>query len=653
MPDAKSKTTIEIAARLGFLDEKQVKAIEAESADSNYPLKEVAIRRGFLNREHLRILQAFAEPTDVVPGYRIDGLIGRGGVGVVYKATQIRMRRPVAIKTINQSLGTNEVASKRFEREAQIIGQLRHPNIISAFDFGLHGDQLFLVMEFVEGIDAEKHLLEVETIPELLAWEIALQICHALDCANQSDIIHRDIKPGNLILTSAPPGSRVPAEVPFVKIADFGLARFKDQSTNAAITMEPAVSGTPFYMSPEQVSALEIDHRSDIYSLGITLWHLITGCPPIVGNGPLEVISNKMKLEDSWFSEASDGITPRGLLLLKEMCRHDRAERISDYSKLIKEIESVISVLRSEANSESDDFELGPSDFTAAAKITSVDDLNDFNDSSIKQPPAKTQHLRSSQTSADGQKSDFKQEHNQKDSQDNQPTSQPSRFPITATLAGVAALLMLGLATYFFKQPTSDPNDGGSSAAVADETSEPRNRLIFSGRPIPLFRGKSLEPTQKSVGTWEPAKDLEGGQVMAGGTGWRNFKCFDSDGQPLDLFRFTCGFQHHQSEEIQFRWLDPEQETMFVAIFTHEQSSLSLADGSVIASFDFKHTDAKYHTFQIESQPDHWRIMVGATLLGEIPKPETYQGLSTIQLAVAGEGQAFFEAIEFRLARDQ
>ena len=371
---SKSKSqNLEAAVELGFLNKKQLDSIQADQHQSNYPALEIAIRKGYLSRKQLDILNIFAEPESVVPGYRIDGFLGEGGVGVVYKATQLRMDRPVAIKTINRSSARNDLTPKRFEREARIVGQLRHPNIISAFDFGVHDDKLYLVMEFVDGVDAEKQLWECNHFPESHAWYIARQVCHALDNAKQMGIIHRDIKPGNLILTQSPAGTPMPAGVPFVKVADFGLAKFSDQQKDATITMEQSVSGTPFYMSPEQIQAAEIDHRSDIYSLGTTIWHLITGSPPIVGNGPLDVISSKMKLEDTWL-ELNEGMSEPGFQLLTKMCRHDREKRIGDYSELSHEIDGVIEFL-GEPESQGTTLSADTASFSTSAKVLTIREI--------------------------------------------------------------------------------------------------------------------------------------------------------------------------------------------------------------------------------------------------------------------------------------
>ena len=373
MSKMSSQRKLEAAIELGFLSETQIESLEQERRESNYPVLEIAIRNGLLNRKQLEILNIFADPESVVPGYRIDGLLGQGAVGTVYKATQIRMDRPVAIKTIRQSTARNDLTPKRFQREARIVGQLRHPNIIPAFDFGIHDEKLYLVMEFVDGVDAEQQLLKRGRFPESHAWFIARQVCHALDNANQLGIIHRDIKPGNLILTEAPAGTPMPAGVPFAKVADFGLAKFSDGQKNASITIDQSVSGTPFYMSPEQIQASEIDHRSDIYSLGATIWHFISGSPPVAGNGPLDVISNKMKLEDTWMESTAD-MSQQGFELLSKMCRHDREQRIDDYSELSREIESVIEAI-GQSQSLDDSESLAPTESSPSATITSIREL--------------------------------------------------------------------------------------------------------------------------------------------------------------------------------------------------------------------------------------------------------------------------------------
>ena len=662
---------LDAAVELGFLSNEQLETIEKERRESNYPALEIAIRKGLLSRKQLDILNVFAEPESVVPGYRIDGFLGEGGVGVVYKATQLRMDRPVAIKTINRAGASNELTPKRFEREARIVGQLRHPNIISAFDFGVHDEKLFLIMEFVDGIDAEKHLWEHSRFPEIHAWYIARQVCHALDNAKQLGIIHRDIKPGNMILTEAPAGTPMPAGIPFVKVADFGLAKFSDRQMDATITMEQSVSGTPFYMSPEQIQAMEIDHRSDIYSLGATIWHLITGAPPIVGNGPLDVISSKMKLEDTWL-ELAEGMSGPGFQLLANMCRHDREKRIDDYALLSQEIDKVIESL---SGSEPDAIPQSSetAKFSRSAKILTIHEMaktftqdgipsqvdsEDFalgKSGSASDLIAETgffdsstveDHISESEVNADG------------------PEKLPKRWLSPAVLAGtLIGALILSVAVYFVSNlernsPSADSRNSDDPASSVDTDEPSRTQLTeFSGLPIYLFNGIEVDATQRFTGTWEAAKggkDGTEGTVLAG-LGTRDFHCRDSQREPIVNFQFVCGFRHHESDLIEFKFIDRDSkgrdEVLFQVSITREMATLTAGDITHKCKIPQYNDDQNFgfNRFRIEAQPDYWRIEVDGKLLGDIDKPEGFVGdNSLIQLSITGPGSAHFEGISFR-----
>ena len=665
---------LDAAVELGFLSKKQLDSIESEQRDSNYPALEIAIRKGYLSRKQLDILNIFAEPESVVPGYRVDGFLGEGGVGVVYKATQLRMDRPVAIKTINRSSARNDLTPKRFEREARIVGQLRHPNIISAFDFGVHDDKLYLVMEFVDGVDAEKQLWAQSSFPESHAWYIARQVCHALDNANQMGIIHRDIKPGNLILTEAPAGTPMPLGVPFVKVADFGLAKFSDQQMDATITMDQSVSGTPFYMSPEQIQASEIDHRSDIYSLGTTIWHLITGAPPIVGNGPLDVISSKMKLEDTWL-QLSEGMSEPGFQLLSKMCRHDREQRINDYSELSSEIDSVIDFL---GDAESSEIPLSSetAKFSTTAKVLTLremaktftkdgtadaGDSDDFQLAGLNSASgayAKTEQFDSL----------VSQEHVQAAAKVdglNQPTKR-RRSPLLWAVA-LLGVLVLPVAFYLSSEVGIDKSNanslGNSDPAIVDSVEPDRVRLAeFSGIPIFLFNGTEVDPTQRFTGTWEAAQGGDDGTegIVLAGQGTRDFRCRNSDREPMVNFRFVCGFRHYEAEIIEFKFIDGDskdgENVLFKVSINPEMATLT-AGGTEhvckLSKFDEEQSFG-FHQFRIEAQPGYWRIEVDRDLLAEIDKPPGFVGDdSLIQLSIEGSGRAHFEGISFHEFADE
>ena len=638
MTESNSQEKFETAVELSLLDDEQLEAIRLEQQSTNSPAFEIAIRRGFLNGKQLELIDVLADPLSVVPGYRIDGLLGQGGVGTVYKATQLRLERSVAIKTINRSTARSDFTPKRFEREAKIIGRLRHPNIVSAFDFGVHNQQLYLVMEFIDGIDASNLLKKEGRLPELHAWHIARQVCNALDNAKQHEVIHRDIKPANLILTTPPAGVKLPRSVPFVKVADFGLAKFNDQQLDATITLEHAVNGTPFYMSPEQIKAKKLDHRSDIYSLGTTIWHLITGEPPISGAGPLDVITSKIKLEDDWLSEAPDRISNAGFKLLKKMCFHKREQRIDDYTYLNSEIESVIQQLGDRPLGDTGEFELAGDIFSAPANVITMQDLT--------------------KTFADQEGIQAAQELRHSEHLDPTPSASKQKWMARiAWLLGLATMFMLVsslvLPSVLFPKGSSDSIHGTKSAGniendSTDESSFDRLRE-FDGPIVILFNGLDIDPTQKNTGTWEPARGAEGGAILSG-LGTRNFRCCENHKVPLKNFLFVCGFRHNAADQIGYRLLDESESAIWEVIIAKDKAILK--NGEEVSKCPIQQFDEEknlgYHQFRIECQPDHWRIEINDELLGEIPRPDTDFGELTVQLFVTGAGPAHFEQIHFR-----
>ena len=653
MTEANDSEQILAALELGYLTQSQVDEIEKERSESNYPFVEIAIRQGLLTQQQLNILHVFANPTDVVPGYRVVGLLGAGGVGTVFKATQVRMDRPVAIKTINRSSTRNDLKPKRFEREARIVGQLQHPNIISAIDFGIHNEQLYLVMEFVDGIDAERYLTDKKYIPEIDAWYIALQVCHALDNANKFGIIHRDIKPGNLILTEAPNGASIPANAPFVKIADFGLAKFKETRLDSTITMEHSISGTPYYMSPEQVKAIDIDHRSDIYSLGMTIWHLIDGCPPVFGTSPLDVITSKMKLEDSWMDDDPERISEPGFRLLSKMCRHDPDHRISCYTDLGAEIEATIEELERDSDEVAREFALTGDAFSVTAEVTTINGLSaTFLDAGAVATGKMNANVNSETT--DFRVVDPKLVSPERNSpvQSSALTHRNPALSITGMIA-LGSLILLG-GGYFAWSQWSGGEGGANNPGLING---PRTQLVdVAGPPIFLFNGLDVDPTQRRTGWWEPDEDGDGGSVLAGkNNGTLDFRCVDRDQNGLSHFRFECGFRHNDVEQVAFRVIRSDGQKLFEVNISKTQIELSKSDVPVASHLlaQLEEDTFGYHRCRIESQPGYWRIEVDKQLIGEVAKEKETARFEppTIQLAVEGKGTAHFGDIRFQVFR--
>ncbi len=204
--------------------------------------------------------------------FRITRLLGFGGMGAVYEALQLNMNRPVALKLIPTHDPTTVA---RFEREALTISQLRHPNTITVFDYGRTEEGfLFLSMELLHGQTLSEIVKSVGPLPPRRAIHIAAQICRSLNEAHHAGIVHRDIKPDNIILIT------VDSDDSVVKVLDFGIAKAVMGDDDVQLTGDGRIIGTPRYMSPEQILAESLDHRSDIYSLGCIIFEMLTGVPP-------------------------------------------------------------------------------------------------------------------------------------------------------------------------------------------------------------------------------------------------------------------------------------------------------------------------------------------------------------------------------------
>ncbi len=204
--------------------------------------------------------------------YEIINELGKGAMGVVYKAHDPRIDREIALKVLRQDRVTSEDFLHRFKKEAMAIGRLSHPNIVTVYDVGQDHDTIFIAMELLEGVPLNE-IAENEQLPVEKIVDFSAQIAGALDYAHTRGIIHRDIKPTNIIIT--PEGK--------VKLTDFGIARFEDPNATQQ-TQAGEILGTPSYMSAEQVMGKTIDGRSDLYSLGVILYELCTGARPFKGN---------------------------------------------------------------------------------------------------------------------------------------------------------------------------------------------------------------------------------------------------------------------------------------------------------------------------------------------------------------------------------
>ena len=217
--------------------------------------------------------------------YRVESVLGKGAMGIVYKAIDPDIERTVAIKTVRKDILDADLAAQymaRFRNEARAAGRLHHPNIIGIYEYGEEQNVAYIAMEYVDGIGLREYLNRNARFELHQIVAILTQLLLALEFAHAQGVVHRDIKPANLILTSA--GT--------LKVADFGIARIDASS----LTMTGMVMGTPSYMAPEQCQGLPSDHRADLFSAGVVLYELLTGVKPFAGS--IESIAYKICHED-------------------------------------------------------------------------------------------------------------------------------------------------------------------------------------------------------------------------------------------------------------------------------------------------------------------------------------------------------------------
>ena len=231
-----------------------------------------------------RIPPTPADLAQQFPQLEIIELLGMGGMGMVYKARQTRLDRLVALKILPIDATPDASFAERFEREAKALAKLNHPGIVTLYDFGQTKEHYYFIMEYVDGMNL-RQLIQAKTLEPRQALELVMQICTALQFAHDAKIVHRDIKPENILITKK--GQ--------VKVADFGLAKLIGGQPDTALTASQMVMGTLNYMAPEQrEKPLEVDHRADIYSLGVVFYEMLTGEVPM---GRFDAPSKKVQID--------------------------------------------------------------------------------------------------------------------------------------------------------------------------------------------------------------------------------------------------------------------------------------------------------------------------------------------------------------------
>ena len=292
-------------------------------------LEEVLLKKGYVTKaQAIAIHTALGRGNrTAIEGYEILEKLGAGGQGAVYKARQSSMDRLVALKVLPPKYAKDKEGIQRFLREARAIARLNHPNIVAGIDAGFSNGIYYYVMEYVEGESLSRRIARLGTLPWRDAVSIVRQVALALDHAHANGLVHRDVKPANVMLT--PDGT--------AKLADLGMARFAGQE-GMTITQPGLVVGTPHYIAPEQARGEEaVDVRADLYSLGITFYEMLAGKPPYTGKDPLVVLNKHVN--DTVRFEFPE--VPQKLLWIgHRLTERDRARRYASPAELLEDLES-------------------------------------------------------------------------------------------------------------------------------------------------------------------------------------------------------------------------------------------------------------------------------------------------------------------------
>ncbi|MCK6440490.1 MAG: protein kinase, partial [Planctomycetes bacterium] len=270
----------------------------------------------------------------------IVGILGRGGMGTVYVGRHADLDIDVAVKALPEETAADEQLIQRFLREARLAIRLNHPNVVSIYNVGQQDGLYYIVMELVRGSDAAHMMKEGGRFSFRRAIEIGIAATHALEAAHAEGLVHRDMKPHNILIST---DGRV-------KISDFGLARAA--AGQSGLTVSGQVMGTPHYMSPEQAETLPIDHRSDIYSLGITLYHMLTGHPPFQGDTPIAVALAHVRRDVPFPADVFSHFPDPLVAVLKRMCAKKPENRFSSAAEVRAALESLLTAAAPETGSD-------------------------------------------------------------------------------------------------------------------------------------------------------------------------------------------------------------------------------------------------------------------------------------------------------------
>jgi hypothetical protein len=330
----------ERALQRGYVTDEQVQECLSllerlrEEMKIDETLPNLMVKKGYLAAAQANVLDAEIHkdrtdrPKNAIEGYRLLERIGAGAMGSVYRADHLKLQVPVALKVLNPSLSSSRTQIERLKREAQLAARLSHPNVVRSLDVGESNGFHYLAMEFVEGRSVRDRIQEGR-IPEKEALAIVRQVASGLAHAHARGVVHRDVKPGNILIT--PDG--------VVKLADFGLARGQGPSD---LTLEHASIGTPQYVAPEQMRrGSDATARSDLFSLGATLYHMVTGRPPFDGANLGEIVQNVLACRFEPPERLAPELSRDAIYVIDRLMRANPRERYANAQDLVADLERI------------------------------------------------------------------------------------------------------------------------------------------------------------------------------------------------------------------------------------------------------------------------------------------------------------------------
>jgi eukaryotic-like serine/threonine-protein kinase len=328
-----------IVVERGLVSPDELEACSAVIRDKSKPvaltLAEVLVEREFITKKQLERFRTDLETVKTsqqIPGYRIIRKLGAGAMATVFLAKQLSLDRLVAIKVLPKKFSTNQNFIERFYKEGRAAAKLNHNNIVAAYDVAQAGEHHYFVMEYVDGDTIYDRIVARKRIPEREALEIIRQVASALLHAHEMGFVHRDIKPKNIMMTTT--GT--------AKLADLGLARgITDKE--AAEAESGRAFGTPYYISPEQIrGAVDIGPPADLYGLGATFYHMVTGKVPFDGTTPSQVMHKHLKAPLVPPDHLNPQLSAGTALIIETMLIKNARDRYQDARQLLRDIDLVL-----------------------------------------------------------------------------------------------------------------------------------------------------------------------------------------------------------------------------------------------------------------------------------------------------------------------